>query len=167
MEAIATSAWFIPVLAAVMLLGLFSLLTYVVPGLTIIWVAVLVYGIVYGFNTWGIVLFAIITLLMLGGNLVDNYMMGKEAHKTGAKWWSIVLALIAGVIASFFITPFGGLAVAAVVILIIEWIRRKDFKEGLKSTGGILKGCGVSVVIRFFIGMVMIGLWAVWAFLVN
>jgi uncharacterized protein YqgC (DUF456 family) len=167
MEAIANSGWFIPVLVAVMLLGLFSLLTYMIPGLTIIWIAVLVYGIVYGFNTWGIVLFAIITLLMLGGNLVDNYLMGKEAYKSGAKWWSIVLALIAGIISSFFITPFGGIAVAAVLILVIEWIRRKDFKEGLKSTGGILKGCGVSVVARFFIGMVMIGLWAVWAFLVN
>lgn len=167
MEAIANSGWFIPVLIVVMALGLFSLLTYVVPGLTIIWVAILAYGIVYGFTTWTGVLFGVITLLMLGGNLVDNLMMGKGAHDTGASWWSIVLALVSGIVASFFITPFGGIAVVAVVILIIEWIRKKDFKEGLKSTGGIIKGCGAAVVLRFFIGMVMIGLWAIWAFAIN
>jgi uncharacterized protein YqgC (DUF456 family) len=167
MEAIANSGWFIPVLIVVMTLGLFSLLTYVVPGLTIIWVAILAYGIVFGFTTWTGVLFGVITLLMLGGNLIDNLMMGKGAHDTGASWWSIILALVCGIVASFFITPFGGIAVAAVVILIIEWIRKKDFKEGLKSTGGIIKGCGVAVVLRFFIGMVMIGLWAIWAFAIN
>lgn len=167
MEAIANSGWFIAILVVVMVLGLLSLLTYMLPGLTIIWVAVLIFGIVHGFTTWGGVIFAVITLLMLGGNLVDNYMMGKEAHKSGASWWSILLALVAGIVSSFYITPFGGLAVAALVILIIEWIRKKDLKEGLKSTGGILKGCGVSVIIRFFIGMVMIGLWAVWAFAIK
>ncbi len=167
MDTIANSAWFIPVLLVVMLLGLFSLLTYMIPGLTIIWVCVLAYGIVEGFPTWGIVLFAIITLLMIGGNLVDNYMMGKEAHKTGAAWWSIVIALIAGVVGTIYLPPFGGIAAAALSILIIEWIRKKDFKEGLKSTGGIIKGCGASVIIRFFIGCIMIGLWAIWAFVVN
>jgi uncharacterized protein len=167
MDAIANSAWFIPVLLVVMVLALFSLLTYLVPGLTIIWVCVLAYAIVYGFNTWGIVLFVIITLLMIGGNLVDNYMMGKEAHKTGAAWWSIVIALIAGVVGTIALPPFGGILAAGLSILIIEWIRKKDFKEGLKSTGGIIKGCGASVIVRFFIGAVMIGLWAIWAFLIN
>jgi uncharacterized protein YqgC (DUF456 family) len=166
-EAIANSAWFIPVLVVVMLLGLFSLLTYLMPGLTIIWVAILAYGIVYGFTTWTGILFGVITLLMLGGNLVDNLLMGTEARKTGASWWSIIVALICGIAGTIFFPPFGGLIAAALAILVIEWIRKKDFKEGLKSTGGILKGCGVSVVVRFFIGMVMIGLWAIWAFAIN
>jgi uncharacterized protein len=167
MDAIANSAWFIPVLVVVMLLGLFGLLTYLVPGLTIIWVAILAYGIVYGFTTWTGILFAVITLLMLGGNLVDNYMMGKEAHKSGAAWWSIIVAVICGIVGTIYLPPFGGIAAAALAILIIEWIRKKDLKEGLKSTGGILKGCGASVIIRFFIGVLMIGLWAIWAFLIN
>ena len=167
MDAIANSAWFIPVLLVIMLLGLFSLLTYIVPGLTIIWVCVLAYGIVTGFTLWTGVIFGVITVLMIIGNLVDNYMMGKEAHKSGAAWWSVIVALIAGVAGTIALPPFGGIAAAALSILIIEWIRKKDFKEGLKSTGGILKGCGASVIIRFFIGSVMIGLWAIWAFVIN
>jgi len=167
METIANSAWFVPVLAVVMVLGLLSLLTYIVPGLTIIWVAILAYGIVTGFTTWTGVLFAFITLLMIGGNLIDNVMMGAGAKKSGASWWSIGIALVAGIAGTFILPPFGGILFAAVAILVVEWIRKKDLKEGIKSTGGILSGCGISVVIRFFIGVIMIVLWVVWAFIIN
>lgn len=167
MEAIANSTWFIPVLAVVMVIGLLSLLTFVVPGLTIIWIAILVYGIVTGFTTWTGILFGFITLLMIGGNLIDNVMMGAAAKKSGASWWSIAIALVAGIAGTILLPPFGGILAAAIAILIVEWIRKKDFKEGLKSTGGILTGCGVSGIIRFFIGIVMIALWAIWAFVIN
>ena len=162
MENIVHSPWFIPVLGTVMGIGLVGLLFYIIPGLTIIWLAVLAYGIVTGFNLWSGVLFAVITLLMLGGNLVDNLLMGKEARKSGASWVAIVVALIAGIAGTFILPPFGGILFAAVGILAVEWIRKKDFKEGLKSTGGILKGCGLAVVARFSIGVLMIGLWVVW-----
>lgn len=163
MENIANSSWFIPVLIAVMAAGLFGLMIFIIPGLTIIWLAILAYGIVYGFNLWSGILFGIITLLMIGGNLIDNLLMGTEAHKTGAGWPSILVALVAGIIGTFVLPPFGGLLFAAVAILIFEWIRKKNFKEGLKSTGGLMKGCGLSIVVRVLIGLVMIGIWGAWA----
>lgn len=162
MEAIANSTWFIPVLAVVMGIGLLGLLFYIVPGLTIIWLATLAYGIVTGFSLGSGILFAVITLLMLGGNLIDNLFMGKEARKTGASWLSIAVALVAGIAGTFILPPFGGLIFAAVAILVVEWIRKKDIKEGLKSTGSILKGCGFAVAARFFIGVVMIAMWVAW-----
>jgi uncharacterized protein YqgC (DUF456 family) len=167
METIANSSWFVPVLAVVMALGLFGLLFYIIPGLTIIWLAVLAYGIVHGFTIGSGILFGIITLLMIGGNLSDNLLMGAQARKSGASWVAILAALAAGIAGTFLLPPFGGLLFAAVAILVVEWIRKKDFKAGLKSTGGILKGCGLSVVIRFMIGVVMIGLWVLWAVLIK
>ncbi len=166
MEAIANSGWFVPVLLGVMLLGLFSLLFYIIPGLTIIWLAVLVYAIVDGLTLWSGIIFGAITLLMIGGNIIDNLMMGKEARKSGASWVSIIVALVAGIAGTFILPPFGGLIFAAVGILIVEWIRKKNFKDGLKSTGGILKGCGFAVVARFSIGLIMIALWGVWVWLI-
>lgn len=167
MENIANSAWFIAVLIAVMAVGLIGLLFYIIPGLTIIWLAILAYGIVTGFNLYSGILFGVITLLMIGGNLIDNYLMGSEARKTGASWIAIVVALVAGIAGTFILPPFGGLLFAAVGILAVEWIRKKDFKEGLKSTGGILKGCGLSVVARVFIALLMIGLWGLWVWLIK
>ncbi len=167
METVAQSAWFVPVLAVIMAIGLFSLLFYIIPGLTIIWLAILVYGLVSGFNLASGILFGVITLLMIGGNLIDNLLMGSEARKTGASWISILVALVAGVAGTFLLPPFGGLLFAAIGILIVEWIRKKNLKDGLKSTGGILKGCGLSVVSRFLIGVVMIGLWGIWLWLIK
>lgn len=162
MENIANSAWFVPVLAVIMGIGLLGLLFYIIPGLTIIWLAVLVYGIVTGFNVWSGIVFGISTLLMIGGNLIDNLFMGTQAKKTGASWPSILVALVLGIAGTFILPPFGGLLFAAVGILVVEWIRKRDIAEGARSAGGILKGCGLAVVTRFGIGVLMIGLWAVW-----
>ena len=164
MEAIANSSWFVIVLAVVMAIGLLGLLLYVIPGLTVIWLAILVYGIVTGFTLKSGILFAVITLLMIGGNIIDNLFMGNEARKTGASWVSIGVALVAGIAGTFILPPFGGLLFAAVGILVVEWVRKKDLNEGLKSTGGILKGCGLAMITRFGIGLLMIGLWLVWYF---
>ena len=99
---------------------------------------------------------------MIGGNLIDNLLMGAEAKKTGASWISIVAALVAGIAGTFILPPFGGLLFAAVSILVVEWIRKRDMKEGAKSAGAILKGCGLAVVTRLGIGLLMIGLWVAW-----
>ena len=162
MEAVANSSWFVPVLAVIMAIGLLGLLLYIIPGLTIIWLAILAYGIVTGFSLQSGILFAVITLLMVGGNLIDNLLMGAEAKKTGASWAAVVVALIAGIAGTFILPPFGGLLFAAVSILVVEWIRKRDLKEGAKSAGGILKGCGFAVITRLGIGILMIGLWVVW-----
>lgn len=162
MEAIANSSWFVPVLAVIMGIGMFGLMLYIIPGLTIIWLAVLAYGIVTGFSLPTGILFAIITLLMIGGNLLDNLLMGAEAKKTGASWVSVAAALIAGIAGTFILPPFGGLLFAALSILVVEWIRKRNLKEGAKSAGGILKGCGLAVIARMGIGLLMIGLWVVW-----
>ena len=162
MQTIATSSWFIPVLSVIMGIGLLSLLVYIIPGLTIIWLAILAYGIVMGFSLPSGILFAFITLLMIAGNLIDNLFMGAQAKKTGASWVSVGVALAAGLVGTFVLPPFGGVLFAVLGILIVEWIRKRDLNEGAKSAGGILKGCGLAVVTRFGIGVLMIGLWVVW-----
>ncbi len=69
----------------VMLVGL--LVLPLLPGLVIIWVAALGYGLAAGFGTLGWIMFAILTVLMLAGTVVDNVLMGRSAHKEGAPWW--------------------------------------------------------------------------------
>ncbi len=148
---------------AVMLFGLFSLLLIVFPGLTIIWVAALAYGLAHGFTTGGGVLFAVITVLMLGGNVVDNITMGASARQTGASWLAIGIALLAGVIGSLVWTPLGGLAAALLGIFVVEYFRLRDWRKAVNSARGMVIGCGWSAFIRFGIGIAMILLWGAWA----
>ena len=48
-----------------MLFGLFGLVIPIFPGNVVMWLAALIYGLVFGFGRLGGVMFAIITLLML------------------------------------------------------------------------------------------------------
>jgi uncharacterized protein len=146
-----------------MLVGLFVI--PLLPGLVIIWVAALGYGLAAGFGTLGWIMFAILTILMLAGSIVDNILMGTSAHKEGAPWWVVLLALVAAIIGSFVIPVpiLGGILAALLTLFGIEWIRRKDWRKALASIKGMLIGWGWAFVIRFIIGMIMIGLWLIWA----
>jgi uncharacterized protein len=146
-----------------MLVGL--LVLPLLPGLVIIWVAALGYGLVAGFGTLGWIMFALITVLMLAGSIVDNVLMGTSAHKEGAPWWVILLAMVAAIIGSILIPIpiIGGILAALLTLFGIEWLRRKDWRKALASIKGMMVGWGWAFVIRFITGMVMIGLWLIWA----
>ena len=146
-----------------MLVGL--LVIPFLPGLVIIWVAALGYGLAAGFGTLGWIMFAILTVLMLAGTVVDNVLMGTSAHKEGAPWWVILIAMAAAIVGSFVIPIpiIGGILAALLTLFAVEWIRRKDWRKALASIKGMLIGWGWAFVIRFIIGMIMIGLWLIWA----
>jgi uncharacterized protein YqgC (DUF456 family) len=146
-----------------MLVGL--MVIPILPGLVIIWVATFGYGLAAGFGTLGWIIFAILTVLMLAGSVIDNILMGTSAHKEGAPWWGILIAVAAAIIGSFVIPiPIvGGILAALLTLFAVEWIRRKNWRKALASIKGMLIGWGWAFVIRFIIGMVMIGLWLIWA----
>lgn len=152
------------IILSVMLFGLFSLLIPIMPGLVIIWVAGLVYGLVSGFDLAGIIIFAVMTLFMIGGSLADNVLMGTSARKTGASWVSIAVALGAGLLGSLLWPPLGGLFAALVGIFLVEFYRLRDWRKAFDATRGMALGCGWAVAIRLLIGVVMIGLYALWSF---
>jgi len=148
-----------------MLVGLFGLIIPVFPGIVIIWLAALGYGIASGFSTVGIVIFAILTLLMIGGTLVDNVLMGVGARKGGASWLTIGIALAAGVIGTFVFPPFGGIIAAPAAVLLLEFNRLRDWQKAWEALRGLARGWGLSFIVRFGIGAVMMVLWWVWAWL--
>ncbi len=81
------------IIGLTMLVGEIGLMIVVVPGLVIIWAAGLVYGLVAGFSTSGWIIFGVMTVLMVGGSVADNFIMGANARQKGASWWSIAAAL--------------------------------------------------------------------------
>ena len=147
-----------------MLIGLLGLVVPIMPGLVIIWVAALGYGLFAGFGTLGWVMFALITVLMIVGSVVDNILMGAKAHESGAPWWVVLVALAAGILGNFALPIIGGLVAALLALFLVEYARRKDAKAALKSMKGMLIGCGWAFVIRFIMGLFMIGFWLIWAF---
>ena len=146
----------------IMLVGLFGLIVPVFPGTVVIWLAALGYGVVTGFHTLGIILFVIITILMLVGTLVDNLFMGAGARKGGASWTTILVALLAGVLGTLLFPPIGGFIAAPLAILLLEYTRTHDMQQALQALRGLATGFGLSVVVRFGIGVLMMILWWIW-----
>jgi len=113
----------------VMLLGLLGLVVPIYPGLVVMWLAGLGYGIVQGFNPLGWVVFALMTILMLFGTVIDNILMGAGAKKSGASWAGIGVALLAGLVGTVLFPPLGGLIAAPLAVLGYEYWRQKDWQK--------------------------------------
>ena len=148
---------------AVMLIGLFGLVLPIFPGGVVIWLAALGYGLLIGFSPPGVLLFVLISILTIGSVLADNILMAGRAHKEGASWWSIIIALFSAAIVTLLLPPFGGLIAAPIALYLAEYVRRRDWDQALKATKGMLIGCGWAFFVRFGLGVLIIILWAFWA----
>lgn len=153
----------------VLLIGLFGLIVPVFPGLTIMWLAALVYALIQNSRNlmtgWDWFLFALMTLLMVTGNIVDNLIIARKMRDKYIPWSSILLAFAASILVSIFMTPIVGLIVAPVALLAIEYLRLKDTRKAIDSTKTYMIGAGWAFLARFFIGVLMAGLWMLWAWI--
>ena len=144
-----------------MVISLFGLVVPIFPGLVVIWGIMLIHGLLTGFSVgWWV--FGLVTVLMIIGSLIDNVLMGAKAHQGGAAWWTIALALVSAVAASFLLTPLVGLLAAPLALWLLEFVRTKDKAQAWQTTRALLIGWGWAFVVRFALGLVMVGAWA-WA----
>jgi len=152
-----------------LLAGLFGLVIPVFPGLTVMWIGTLIYAIIQaiaGNMTWGgWLIFVVITLLMIGGNVVDNIIIAKHMLDKNIPWSSIIISFAAGIIFSLFLTPLAGMVASPVGLFLAEWQRIKDKQAAFDNTKAWMTGWGWSFLARFGIGIGMILLWCLWAWL--
>jgi uncharacterized protein YqgC (DUF456 family) len=146
------------------IVGQLGLIIPIFPGNVVIWVATLVYGIVFGFGKLGSILFAIITLLTILAITADNILMGAKAKEKGAAWSSIILALASGVVFTFIFPPIGGVIAAPLVLFLMEFRHLGGSKQATEVVKALIIGLGLSFVARFILGLFMIGLWGAWAY---
>jgi uncharacterized protein YqgC (DUF456 family) len=148
----------------IMLGGLALLIVPIFPGITVIWLAALIYGFVTGFDALGIVLMVLITLGMIAGISADNVLMGAGARQGGASWLTILVALVAGIVGTVLFPPIGGFIAIPVAIFLLELIRVREWRSAWRAMRGLALGWGLSFLVRFGIGLVMIAAWLVWVF---
>ena len=150
-----------------LIVGLLGLIVPVFPGLVVMWLGTVVYAILQNaagnMTGWKWVIFGIITLLMISGSIVDNLIIAYKMRDKYIPWSSILFAFAAGIIASIFFTPLIGLVAAPVGLFLAESRRLKDRDAAVDSTKAYMIGWGWAFGVRFFIGLVMIGFWMIWA----
>lgn len=148
--------------AVVMLLGLAGVVLPALPGLALIWLAALGYGLLAGWGASGPWLFGLITLLGLAGLGSELWVTSAGARAAGASGWSVLAGIVLGLIGLLFFSPIGAVIGLTLGILGGEYLRLKDWRKALSAAGGTLAGCGVSYGVKLLLGMVMIGAWVAW-----
>jgi uncharacterized protein len=142
--------------------GLFGSLIPFVPGPLIIWLAGLGYGIIAGFGSLGWWMFGLMTLFMVAGSLIDNLLMGVGAKQGGASWISIGVGLVAGVLGTLLLPPWGGLVAAPLAVYVYEVYRQGSHAGAIQAIKGMAAGWGVSFLARFGFGLLMMVCWLIW-----
>src|SRR5512143_2142478 len=121
----------------IMLIGLFGLLIPVFPGLLIMWLATCFYALLENadgrmhWEDW--VLFGIITVLMVVGNIIDNIIIARKMRGKAIPWTSIGLAFASGLVASMFFTPIIGLLASPLGLFGAEWLRLRTAQLAFNS----------------------------------
>lgn len=149
--------------AIVMVVGLFGVVIPVLPGLALIWVAALVYGLIVGFGSAGVAAMVVLSVLLAGSVVVGVLLPRKAMQDSGAATWSQWAAVV-GAIIGFFVIPIVGVLVGALVgVWLAEWSDKGDPRAAWTSTLAVAKGFGINTLVQFGIGTMMIAVWSLWA----
>ena len=152
-----------------LIVGLLGLDVPIFPGLVIMWLGTLVYALLQNasgdMTNWKWFIFGIITLLMITGSIADNIIIARKMRDKYVPWSSILFAFAASLVASLFFTPLIGLAAAPVGLFLAESRRLNDREAAVDSTKAYMIGWGWAFGARFLIGLVMIGFWMIWAWI--
>lgn len=153
----------------ILIVGLLGLVVPVFPGLIIMWLATLFYALIensLGRMTWiHWTLFALITILMIGGSVIDNIIIASKMRGHSIPWSSIGLSYLAGILASMFLTPLVGIVASPLALFGVEYLRLRDRKLAFDSARTYTIAWGWSFLAVFSVGVLMIVFWMLWAWM--
>jgi uncharacterized protein YqgC (DUF456 family) len=151
--------------ATAMCVGLFGTIVPVVPGLALSLAAMVLYGVVSGFGSYGLVAVAVGAALFAFGTFLGVRIPQKHAAATGLRRSDQALALVLGVI-GFFVIPVVGFPVGFVLgVFLAQYRRSRDFEVAKDATVVTLKALLKASAAQFACGCAMFTTWGAWVLL--
>lgn len=148
------------VVGLIMAIGLIGIVVPLLPGLLLVWAAVLIWA-SEAQTTSGWVVFGIATVLAFSGFLLQYLLPGRRMAKAGVSTSSTVAGAATGV-AGFFLVPVVGAFLGfAVGIYLAERVRLGTHTAAWLSTKHALKGIGLSMGIELLTGLAIATTWLV------
>ncbi len=155
--------WAFWVTLVVMLIGLVGTVVPVLPDVVLIWLAALAYAVAEGFATIDPITFAAITLLGAIGITTEIWVSQLGGKLGGASWQALLAGMglgAVGFVVGLFVGGIGALPAALVGalagVVLVEYLRRRDWKETARAGAGWVAGCLVSGGIKLLLGLAMI-----------
>ncbi len=147
----------------VLVTGLLGTIFPILPGILLMWAAVVGYGFVAGFDVLGIGVIVVATILTAVSIGLGVLLPKQAADAAGASKKSQIASII-GAIIGFFVIPIIGIFVGAVAgIALAEYLDKGEWDPAWASTKGVLTGMGIAALAQFAVGMVILIIWIAWA----
>jgi uncharacterized protein len=139
----------------VMLAGLVGVLMPAIPGIPLIWLAILGYGFVDRFRAIGPTFLVVTLALVVLSQMAEYYAKAWGAKKYGAGRAGMWGAVIGSIIGLFFM-PIGLLAGPFLGALVAELLAGRSANEALRAGWGGLVGVLGSVAVNFVLALTLI-----------
>lgn len=137
------------------LIGLVGIILPLIPGILLVWLAVLFHAFSDGFTVITPGWFMVITIIAIATGTSDLWLPLLGARKSGASWQALVAGVIGGIIGTFALPIIGTIVGYAAGVLLAEYIRHGAWEPALRSGFGVLAGWGIATLLQL-VGAVMI-----------
>jgi uncharacterized protein len=140
------------------LVGLVGVVVPAVPGLLLVWAAVLVWALVEGTIAAWVVL-AAATVLVPVSQVVKYLVPGRRMREAGVPATSLAAGGLLGAVGFFVIPVVGALLGFVLGVYLAERLRLGNHALAWSSTRHALKATGLSILIEFAAGLLIAGAW--------
>ncbi|MBC7969776.1 MAG: DUF456 family protein [Verrucomicrobia bacterium] len=152
-------------LVAVMVVGIIGAVVPAIPGMSLVAIAIFIWGLVKGFGSVSLALPIAIVLLLLGIG-VDFLATYYGARQAGASKWGqlgALVGLVVGILGLLPALPVGGPILGILVgpilgAIVGEFLYRRDLKLAAKAALGIVVGSLVGNLIQGLLAIVTVAI---------
>jgi len=148
------------VVGLIMLVGLIGIVVPLLPGLLLVWTAVLIWA-AEAQTPAGWMVFGIATMLALSGFLLQYLLPGRRMARAGVATSSTVAGAALGVVGFFVIPVVGAFLGFALGIYLAERIKLGPHAAAWPSTRQALKAIALSVGIELLTGLAIATTWVI------
>jgi len=155
--------WMVWIVIIVLFILSFAGIIYpIIPSVLVIWVGFLLYQFIINpdeltFVFW--IIMAVFTLFLFLADILANSYFVK---KYGGSKWGERGAVVAVIVGSFIIPPFGILIVPFITVFVIELLQQRPPNDAIKASIGSLLGFLGGSIAKVLIQLIMI----IWFFIV-
>jgi uncharacterized protein YqgC (DUF456 family) len=146
------------VVALMIVVGLVGIVVPVLPGLLLVWAAVVVWALAERSAVAWTVL-GVATVVFVVSQVVKYLIPGRRLKEAGVPTLSMLAGVVLGIV-GFFVVPFVGVFLGFVLgIYAAELLRLRNHRMAWPSTVHALKAAGVSVLIELVAGLLIAAGW--------
>lgn len=143
---------------AIMVVGLIGAIAPLIPGPPIVWLGALYYAWQTGYQEVGVVMLVVLALMAIIGGTSDWWVAYLGARRAGASLWGTLASFIGGIVGFVVLSVPGMLVGSLAGVIVVEYLRQRDWRQVLRAGTGYLAGWLLSAVIEVAICVVMIAL---------